>query len=114
QISQLADQGNMVSVPGPAHYMGGLGHLLFEPAVRRIASCDGDILCSTCDMAALDIARTTRISAFHRIIPGRGCLVDIYSALARSAVAPGSRGDATGEHRWRPRAYYRRAEFRIP
>ena len=92
----------MVSVPGPAHYMGGPGHLLFEPAARWIASCVGDVLCSTCDMAALDIAQAACASPFHRIVSGRGRLVDIYSALARSALAPGSRGDATGDNRWRP------------
>ena len=98
QSSQLADQGSMGSVPGLAHRMGHLGHLLFQSAVCWIACRVGDILCGTSDMAALAVARSARVRGLHHAVSRRGRLVDIHFSLSRSTMASGSRRDATGDH----------------
>ena len=82
QSSQLADQGNMVSVPAFAHRMGNLGHLLFQSAVCWIACRVGGVLCDTRDMAALTVARSTRIPRLHRVVSRRGRLVAVHFSLS--------------------------------
>src|SRR5215468_8183369 len=104
----------MVSVPSLAHYMGRLGHLLFEPAIGWVASGVSGVLYRTCDMAALGVTSAACAPALCCVVSGRGGLVDIYSALSKSTLASRSCRDATGHHRWRPRPYYRCPEFRIP
>ena len=61
------------------------------------------------------VSRRRRMSAvFRRAVSRRGRVVDLHPSLARSPLAAGSRGDAAGDHRRRPRAPHRRAQLRLP
>src|SRR5215469_11150120 len=87
----------MASFPSLAHSMGELGHLLFQSAVRRIASRVGDFLCGTGYLAALAVARSARARGLRRTVSWRGRLVPIHFSISRSTVAPGSRRNAPRE-----------------
>ena len=87
----------MASVPGLAHRMGNLGHLLFQSAVCRIACRVGDVLCGTSDMAALAVAGSARAGGLRRAVSRRGRLVAIYFSLSRSTVASGRRRNAASD-----------------
>ena len=97
QSSQLAIQGNMASFPSLAHRMGDLGHLLFQSAVRRVASRVGDFLCGTRYMAALAVVRSARVRGLRRTVSWRGRLVPIHFSISRPTVASGSRRNAPGD-----------------
>ena len=74
----------------------------------------GGGLCGVRDLGALALASTAYVRGLHRAVSRRGRVVDIHSSLARSRVATGSRGDAAGDHRRRPRAHHRCPQLRLP
>ena len=77
----------MASVPGLAHRLGDLGHLLFQSTVCRIACSIGDVLCGTSDMAALAVEGSVRAGGLRRAVSWRGCLVAIHFSGSRRNAA---------------------------
>ena len=95
-----ADRRNLVSVPNPAHHLGHTRNLLFESAVGHAAVGVSRNVCSIRRLGLLDHAATEHVRGFSRIVCRRGRLVDLHLSLTSSPLATGSRGDATGDHRW--------------
>src|SRR5687767_4700522 len=71
QVSRLAGRRNLVSLPGPAHHVGRLGHLLFELAVGRAASGAGGCLCGVRDLGSLAITPAAYVSRRGRAVSRR-------------------------------------------
>src|SRR5262245_53131281 len=101
-------------VPGPAHRLGQPGHLFFKPSMARGAACLGRLLCPDLDLASVAVARAVGVRCLRSAVCWRGCMVSIDFAIASSAVASGSRGDAARNYRWRSRAHYGGPGFRLP
>jgi hypothetical protein len=103
QVFQLVDRSDLVSLPGRARCVGHAGHLLFKSAIGGDALGAGGSLRGVHDRRHLVFASTTHVGDRNRAVSWRGRVVDYHPSVARSSLAAGSRGDAAGLHRRRPR-----------
>src|SRR3979490_1717066 len=113
QVFRVADCNDLVSVPRCARRVGHPCHLLFESAVSGSASGVGGRLCGVRGLGSLAFTPTAHVRDRDRAVSRCGRLVDHHPSLARSSRAAGSRGDATGIHRRRPRAPHRCSQLRL-
>src|SRR6476661_10215778 len=98
-VSRLADRGTLASLPGAPHRLGHAGYLLFESAVAPAAPGVGSGLCGVRDLGPLVFAPSAHVHDLHRAVSWCGRVVGLDLSLARSQLAAGSCGNATGAYR---------------
>src|SRR5689334_13059406 len=86
-LAGLVRDGALAAAQGPAHHMGGTGHLLFEFAVACAASGPGDCFCGVCDLGPLDLAPASNARGCGPGVSGRGRMVAHHYSQGRTQLA---------------------------